>query len=84
MVGQYARKLTDTMPGFSRLTIHLKDVHHTEEGHGKYEITTTVIVDGHEAMAESIDHNIFVALDNSLKHVLVQLQKMHDKQHPGF
>ena len=81
IVGQYARKLTDTVDGFSRISITLKDVHHTPEGHAKAEVTTHVTVAGHTYESEVIDQNLFVALDAGIKHCLEQIHKAQEKLH---
>lgn len=75
MVGQYARKLTDGVPGFSRLALTLKEIHHHEGGRGKVEIIAKVAVEGHEYAAEVTEHNIYMALDTALKRVFEQAQK---------
>jgi ribosome-associated translation inhibitor RaiA len=75
IVGQYARKLTDTVPGFTRLTVTLKDIHQ-HEGHGKLEIHARAEVQSHELVGEAVDHNLYVALDTALKHALVQAEKL--------
>jgi ribosome-associated translation inhibitor RaiA len=75
MVGQYARKLADTQERFARLEVVLKEIHHTPGSHGKFEIKTRATVDGRDIHGEAVDHNIFVSLDNSLKHVTTQLEK---------
>jgi len=83
MVGQYARKLTDHVQGFSKLSITLKDVH-AVEGHGRVEITTKVDVDGHSYAAETEGHNLFIVLDEGLKRVMEQIQQAQEKHiHTG-
>lgn len=72
MVGQYARKFSDHTQEFQRLSIVLKEVHGT-----KFEIISKAEVANQEFAAESTDHNLYVALDSSLKHVLAQIQKAH-------
>jgi hypothetical protein len=73
IVGQYARKFTDGLPGFSRLDLTLKEVHGT-----KFEIITKATLDNHEYASEVTGQNLFVALDASLKHVAEQMQKHHE------
>jgi ribosome-associated translation inhibitor RaiA len=79
IVGQYARKFSDSFPGFSRLSMTLKEVHHTAEGHGKFELVAKAQLDGQEYGAEAVNHNLFVALDDSLKHLMQQMQKHQEK-----
>jgi len=75
IVGQYARKFTDHVPDFSRLSITLKEVH----GHAKHEIVTKIQAGGREYDSEVTDVNIFVALDKTLKHCWEQVQKDLEK-----
>jgi ribosome-associated translation inhibitor RaiA len=75
IVGQYARKFTDGIPGFSRLAVTLKDVHGHEGGHGKSEIVVKVIIASQEYDAEVTEHNLYMALDTALKRVMEQAQK---------
>jgi hypothetical protein len=79
IVGQYARKLTDSVPNFGKLSLVLKAVHQ-HEGHGKVEIISKAEVNGKEFAAETEGHNLFVVLDESLKHLLVQIHKAHEKE----
>ena len=80
IVGQYARKFTDGIPGFTGLAVHLKEVHKHDDGKGgKAELVTKVHVDGKEYAAEVVDHNLFVALDTSLKRVFEQAHKVVEK-----
>jgi hypothetical protein len=74
IVGQYTRKLSDTIPGFSKLSITLKEIHGN-----KVELIAKADVESHEYASEVTEHNIFVALDKCLKHVLEQAQKAHEK-----
>lgn len=74
IVGQYTRKFSDTIPGFSKLHITLKEVHTS-----KIEITSKADVHGKEYTADVVGHNLFVVLDESLKKVMQQLQKFHEK-----
>jgi hypothetical protein len=75
IVGQYTRKLTDTVDGFRQLHITLKEIHST-----KVEIIAKADVDGKEYASETVQHNLFVALDSCLKHVLAQAHKSHEKK----
>lgn len=74
MVGQYARRFTDSMPGFSRLAVTLKEVHGT-----KFEVIVKAGIDGHEFASEVTEHNLFVALDSALKHVQSQMERHTEK-----
>lgn len=72
IVGQYARKLSDHVPGFTHLKVTLKEVHGTS-----VEIHGHASVGGKEIAAESTSHNLFMALDDALKRLLEQAQKEH-------
>ncbi len=80
IVGQCARKLTDSVPGFTKLEVHLKEVHpHSDGKGGKSELVAKVHVEGKEYAAEVVDHNLFVALDSVLKRVYEQAHKEMEK-----
>jgi len=74
MVGQYARQFSDHITGFSALKLTLKSVHET-----KTEIHVLITVDGHEITSEETAHNIYIALDMSLKHAYEQARKHQEK-----
>jgi hypothetical protein len=76
MVGQYTRKMSDTIPDFEGISITLKDVH---QGQDKVDIVTKVMLKGEEFAAESVGYNIFVVLDESLKRVQQQVRTRHEK-----
>jgi hypothetical protein len=80
IVGQYARKLSDSVSNFGKLSLMLKQVHNTPEGHGKFEIISKADVNGHEFASEVTGHNLFVVLDESLKHLSQQIHKAHEKE----
>lgn len=72
IVGQYARRLHDAVPGFQHLTLSLKEIH---GDHGKHELHARVDVSGTPYVAEVIDRNLFIALDAVLKKVLARVSK---------
>jgi hypothetical protein len=75
IIGSYTRKLSDTVPGFERITVTLKSVHKTEEGHPKFELHAKAIVSGKPLASEVVERNLFVGLDDVLKKVLVMASK---------
>jgi hypothetical protein len=75
IVGSYARKLSDTVAGFESITIILKMVHHTAEGHPKYELHAKANIKGNLCVSEVVDRNLFVGLDDVLKKVLFEVSK---------
>jgi hypothetical protein len=74
IVGQYARKLSDSAVGFQKLSLVLKEVHGN-----KVELIAKAEVNGHEFASEVTEHNLFVGLDIVLKHILEQIHKAHEK-----
>jgi|SRR3989338_3094134 len=74
IVGQYARRFSDTIPGFEALKVAL-----TEEGHGTLAIHVHARMHNHDLLGEAQGHNLFVALDSALKRVDEELRKRHDQ-----
>lgn len=68
LVGQYARRLHDTVSGFSHLTVTLKDV-----GSKQVELHAKCEVDGTQIAAAVTGRNLFVALDAVLKKIVAQV-----------
>ena len=68
MVGQYARKLTDSS-GLEALKIAHQDKD------GKITIAASAIIGGEEFQGNSVANNLYVALDDSLKQINNQLRK---------
>jgi len=75
MVGNSARKFSDTFEGFEQLSLTLKEVHKTEKNQ-KYELNTKVMIKGKPYTSEVVDRNLFVALDSVLKKVNEELMKI--------
>ena len=69
LVGNYARKFSDRLAAFERLTLTVKPVHHTEGGSSMYELHAKVCFDGKSSNADTTDHNLFFAVDKVLKGV---------------
>lgn len=74
IIGSYARKLSDTVPGFEGITLTLKVVHRTE-GSEKYELHAKARIKGSIIAAEVVERNLFVGLDDLLKKVLTLASK---------
>ncbi|MBR9700318.1 hypothetical protein GOV11_00445 [Candidatus Woesearchaeota archaeon] len=74
MVGQYARKMSDMTHAVDQLKVVLK-----EPGKGPVEIHTACVIDKKDYTSKASAHNIYIALDDSLKKVFTQVQKAHDK-----
>jgi hypothetical protein len=77
LVGSYARKLSDSVPGFEGLTVTLKIVHKTEASE-KHELHAKVNVRGNPIVSEVVERNLFVGLDEVLKKVHLLALKEHD------
>ena len=75
IVGQYARKMSDTINGFEHLTVSLKEVHKSVDGHAKFELHAKALIHGKAFLSEEISPNIFMALDDVLKRVVEQIRR---------
>ena len=75
MVGNYARKMSDRIKNFEKLSLHLKKVHEKEKGE-IYEIHARMLNDGGKLLTSiQTDRNLFVAADIALKNVLKQVKE---------
>ena len=74
LVGNYTRKISDTVSGFENLTMTLKIVHKTE-GSEKYELHAKAMVNGKPITSEVTERNMFVGLDGVLKKILAMASK---------
>ncbi|MFH1505439.1 MAG: hypothetical protein ABIE94_00405 [archaeon] len=74
IVGNYARRFSDTHEGFEQLSLTLKEVHKTPKNQ-KYELHAKVMKEGKPFVSEVTDRNLFVALDSALKKVNEELNK---------
>ena len=74
IVGSYAKKLFEHGSNVDKISVHLKEIHH-EQGHGKFEVHAKVVVEGRPTTSETINNNLFFALDEVLKKVESQLSK---------
>ena len=76
IVGNYARKLSDSIQGFEKVSINLKQVHgESQTEKGSFEINAKVIIEGNPVMASVSSHNLFIGLDEALKKVEKQIMK---------
>jgi len=73
IVGQYARRMSDSLTDFEHLTVTVKEIHGTP--HPKMELHAKVLVKAKPFSASVTDRNLFVAMDSSLKKVMAQLEK---------
>lgn len=75
MVGQYARKLSDLTGELDSLKVTCKEVHKSQ-----VEIRSQAVIKGKKFSGSGEAHNLYVALDDSLKKVLTQVKKEHEKR----
>lgn len=68
IIGNYARKFSETCMKFERLSVIMKKVHEREKSE-KYEIHAKVLDNGTPFAAVVTDFNLFFAVDNALKKV---------------
>lgn len=66
MIGNYARKMSDLSSNFEKLSLTLKSVHETEASR-KYDIKAKLLDNGKPYNSQTVDRNLFVAVDNALK-----------------
>ncbi len=67
IIGNYARRFS-TVQGFERIQVTMKPVHEVENSK-KYEVIAKLTYKGETVNAETIDHNIFAAVDDVLKKI---------------
>ena len=70
IVGRYARMMTDHHAGFERLSVSLRG---GVKG-SLFEISSECRLDGRDVVAESSEQNLFVALDDALKRLLLKIE----------
>lgn len=78
IVGSYTRKLSDTVPGFESISLNLKPIHKTEEGHPKYELHAKAIINGKPLASEVVERNLFIGLDAVLSKTFEMAAKDKD------
>jgi hypothetical protein len=70
VVGNFTKKLQDRHTKFENLSVHFKEVHSS-----KNEIKTKTIIGGKVHNTESIDFNLFFALNNALTSLMTETEK---------
>ena len=71
MVGNYARKMTETTKNFEKLTVSMKKVHEIEDSK-KYEIQASLLA-GKQFASEITDKNLFFAIDKVLSKIISEI-----------
>ena len=74
LIGSYARKFSDSLENYEGLKLTLKAVHKTP-GSEKFEIHGKLVFNGKMKLAEVIDRNFFMALDNVLKKLEYEMDR---------
>ncbi|MBS3095440.1 hypothetical protein J4231_02055 [Candidatus Woesearchaeota archaeon] len=70
MVGNYARKIHDKVSPFEELSLHLKELHSTDNiKNKKYEIKGKLVINANPYNAEVSDYNLFFAIDKVLSKI---------------
>jgi len=72
IVGNYARKMSDTAVKFENLSLSMKRVHEREKSE-KYELHAKLVANGKVTASEITDRNLFFAVDAVLKKLLTSL-----------
>ena len=74
IVGNYARKFSETVQSFEKLKVTLKGVHKTEANQVN-ELHGQIIAAGKPTVAEETDRNLFFALDKVMKKLEAGISK---------
>lgn len=74
IVGSYAKKFYEHGTQTEKISVHLKGVHH-EQGPGKFEVHAKALIGGKPVTSETVNNNLFFALDEALKKVENQISK---------
>lgn len=69
IIGNYARKMSDMSKRFEQLSLRMKTVHDN-----KYELHAKLIDNGKAIASSAVEHNIFVAVDSSLKKIMHEIK----------
>ena len=68
IIGNYARKLTESCNNFEQLSVTMKSVHETENSR-TFELHARLMDNGKPIVGEVSDRNLFMAIDKVLKKV---------------
>lgn len=72
IIGNYAKRIAELAKKLETLHITLKPVHEREKSE-KYEVHAMVVDGGKIYASETVDRNLFVAVDNVLKKIVNEL-----------
>lgn len=73
IIGSYARKMSDTIEGFEKLSLTMKKVHEREKSE-KYEIHAKLLANGKVTASNVTDRNLFVVIDSVLKKLMSEIR----------
>jgi len=74
IIGNYVRKFTDHFKGFKSIKVHLKPIA-KKLGSEQFELQASLLIGKKIHNAESIDRNIFIAVDSLFKKLDKELAK---------
>lgn len=72
IVGNYARRMSDKANNFEKLSLTMKKVHAKQKGE-IYELHAKMLDNGKAFTSIVEERNLFVAIDNSLKKIINQM-----------
>lgn len=72
IIGNYAKRIGELTKKLENIHITLKPIHEREKSE-KYEVHAKVIDNGKVYVSETIDRNLFIAVDNVLKKLVNEL-----------
>ncbi len=72
IIGNHARRISEMSEKMENLHVTLKPIHQREKGE-KYEVHAKLLDNGKVYAAESVDRNLFVAVDDVLKKMVSEL-----------
>ena len=72
MVGSYARKFSDTLDDFEKLSLRMKPVHNSEAPKN-FELYGKLVRSGKVITSEVNDRNLFFAIDSIMKKIEKQI-----------
>lgn len=71
IIGNYGRRMSEISSKFEKLSVAMKPV--DDEESKKFEIHAELINDGKSLTSETIEKNLFVAVDNALKKIVSEI-----------
>ncbi|MCX6709394.1 MAG: hypothetical protein NTV63_00350 [Candidatus Woesearchaeota archaeon] len=74
MVGNYAKKFSEMVKNFEKLSIAMKEIHNVEKP-GSYEINAKIMAEGRPINSSVTDRNLFFGIDKALKVVEEMIKK---------